>query len=58
MWCKIDTNDSLKQMHERDDHAPNRFRVIGTLSNMKEFSDSFNCSAESKMNPKKKCVLW
>ncbi|XP_028406854.1 neprilysin-4-like [Dendronephthya gigantea] len=41
-----------------DDHAPAKFRVNGALSNMPEFSKTFNCPANSKMNPKTKCDVW
>ena len=34
------------------------FRIIGSLSNMEEFSEAFKCSAGRRMNPKKKCKLW
>ncbi|EDO49684.1 predicted protein, partial [Nematostella vectensis] len=41
-----------------DIHSPPKFRVIGTLSNMEEFSDAFKCPPGSPMNPKKKCEVW
>jgi hypothetical protein len=41
-----------------DVHSPPRDRVIKPLSNMKEFSDAWGCTADSPMNPQDKCVLW
>lgn len=41
-----------------NEHAPNRFRVIGSFSNMQQFSSDFNCLAGSKMNPIDKCKIW
>ncbi|XP_074634460.1 endothelin-converting enzyme homolog isoform X1 [Acropora palmata] len=41
-----------------DVHALTKYRVIGTLSNLQEFSDVFNCTVGSYMNPKKKCEVW
>jgi predicted metalloendopeptidase len=34
------------------------FRVNGALSNMPEFSQTFNCPVNSKMNSKVKCDVW
>lgn len=39
-------------------HPPSEFRIIGMLSNMKEFSDDFKCQEGTIMNPKTKCSLW
>lgn len=43
---------------KEDDHAPAKFRVIGTLANMREFSETFKCPLGSKMNPETKCDVW
>lgn len=39
-------------------HAPSKFRVIGTLSNFEAFSEAFECSKDSRMNPPTKCEVW
>ena len=41
-----------------DVHSPSRYRVIGTLSNIEEFSKAWQCPVGSPMNPTEKCVLW
>lgn len=58
MWCMTETDYYLKEMHVKNNYSPGRYRVIGPLSNMKEFADAFNCPADSKMNPIDKCTLW
>lgn len=58
MWCGNSTRGALKSRVVDGVHSPSRFRVIGTLSNSKEFADAWGCPAGSPMNPDKKCVLW
>ncbi|XP_043462029.1 endothelin-converting enzyme 1-like isoform X2 [Leptopilina heterotoma] len=41
-----------------EDHAPSMARAVGTLKNMKEFADAFNCRKGQHMNPIHKCDFW
>lgn len=58
MWCGHSTPGALKSKLVEGVHSPNRFRVVGTLSNSKEFSEAWNCPKGSPMNPQEKCILW
>lgn len=58
MWCGHSTPGALKSKLVEGVHSPNRFRVVGTLSNSKEFSEAWNCPKGSPMNPDEKCILW
>nr|XP_006125516.2 endothelin-converting enzyme 1 isoform X1 [Pelodiscus sinensis] len=58
VWCSVRTPESSHEGLITDPHSPSRFRVIGTISNSKEFSEHFRCPPGSPMNPQKKCEVW
>ncbi|KAI8121604.1 Endothelin-converting enzyme like protein [Lucilia cuprina] len=58
VWCSTDTDETTVLQLEKDTHSPSRLRVAGTLSNMPEFAEVFQCKIGSKMNPEKKCEVW
>ena len=57
-WCTKERTELIKHIIITDEHMPEEFRIIGTLSNMPEFSKDFNCPAGSRMNPIEKCTVW
>ncbi|EZA60937.1 Neprilysin-1 [Ooceraea biroi] len=57
VWCESYTTASLKWLLD-DTHSPPHVRLRAVLKNSKEFSATWNCPAESNMNPSKKCHLW
>ncbi|XP_076238812.1 M13 family metallopeptidase neprilysin 2 isoform X2 [Calliopsis andreniformis] len=57
-WCSKHRPEAMKLRITIDFHSPGKFRVLGPLSNMEEFSKDFNCPVGSKMNPEKKCSVW
>lgn len=58
VWCSAMTKESTKMQIEKDDHTVAKYRVIGPIANLKEFSDEFHCPIGSKMNPTHKCEVW
>ena len=57
-FCSYTTPEGMKRQLTEEDHPPAKFRVIGTLSNMDEFSEAYGCPENSPMNPAKKCRVW
>ncbi|XP_057330724.1 neprilysin-2-like [Microplitis mediator] len=57
-WCTVQRPGATKIQLIGDSHSPAEFRIVGSLSNMKEFSDDFKCPLDSPMNPKNKCAVW
>lgn len=58
VWCSVRTPESTHEGLITDPHSPSRFRVIGSVSNSKEFSEHFLCPPGSPMNPRHKCEVW
>lgn len=57
-WCSKYRPEAMKVRITTGYHSPGKFRVIGPLSNMEDFSRDFNCPLGAKMNPVKKCTVW
>ncbi|XP_045154875.1 endothelin-converting enzyme 1 [Echinops telfairi] len=58
VWCSVRTPESSHEGLITDPHSPSRFRVIGSVSNSREFSEHFHCPPGSPMNPQHKCEVW
>uniref|UniRef100_A0A224X8D3 Putative Neprilysin 1 n=1 Tax=Megacormus gertschi TaxID=1843536 RepID=A0A224X8D3_9SCOR len=58
VWCANLKPDYLESIIQYNAHNPPRYRVQIPLSNTEEFSQAFNCPANSIMNPEHKCVVW
>ncbi|CAI5775996.1 endothelin-converting enzyme 2 [Podarcis lilfordi] len=58
VWCSVRTPESSHEGLVTDPHSPDKFRVIGTLSNSRDFVEHFGCPVGSLMNPGKHCEVW
>ena len=59
MWCEVTTPQyEKKQKKTRNPHSPAKLRVIGSVSNTKDFAKVFNCPEGKPMNPTNKCSIW
>nr|WBW70058.1 venom protein [Lampona murina] len=58
VWCGKYRPKALKTTIIESRHSPFKFRVIGPMSNLEEFSRDFNCSPDSPMNREEKCQVW
>jgi putative endopeptidase len=50
--------ETQRLMVQSDPHATGQYRVIGTVSNLREFRDAFSCPADAKMVRKNACEIW
>src|ERR1041384_5899312 len=44
-WRRNTRPEALRLMLQTDPHSPPRFRVLGTIANLPEFAQAFNCQA-------------
>lgn len=58
IWCTHFNNVAWNFTVNKAVHSPPIYRVIGSLSNMKEFSEAFKCNQGNKMYSDKKCSIW
>ncbi|XP_045472319.1 neprilysin-2-like isoform X1 [Harmonia axyridis] len=58
IWCSKYRKEDLRQIVVTDEHSPDKFRVIGPMSNMQYFAKDFDCKVGSVMNPVHKCNVW
>ncbi|KAK7882807.1 hypothetical protein WMY93_028981 [Mugilogobius chulae] len=57
-WCMKRRSQSIYLQLLTDKHAPEHYRVIGSVSQFNEFSRVFHCPKGSPMNPPEKCSVW
>jgi len=60
VWRKNSRPEALRLQVKTDPHSPGNFRVLGPLSNMKEFEDAFGCSAgdTAVRPPTERAKIW
>ncbi|XP_022784781.1 endothelin-converting enzyme homolog [Stylophora pistillata] len=58
IWCLKSRPSAVERLVTFSSHSPEKFRVIGSLSNFDEFAKAYKCPKGSQMNPEKKCSVW
>ncbi|NWR25591.1 ECEL1 protein, partial [Emberiza fucata] len=57
-WCIKRRSQSIYLQVLTDKHAPEHYRVLGSVSQFEEFGRVFHCPRNSPMNPVHKCSVW
>lgn len=58
IWCgSMRPEDALTKIRSSV-HSPGSIRVLGPLSNSKDFAEAYQCELGSPMNPTEKCSVW
>ncbi len=58
VWRSMATEGYIRQLAATDPHPFDKYRVIGTLSNMPEFRHAFACAATDAMVRPNRCQIW
>ncbi|XP_053676646.1 neprilysin-1-like [Anopheles nili] len=58
IWCgSMRPEDALTKIRSSV-HSPGIIRVVGPLSNSRDFAEAYRCPLGSPMNPVSKCSVW
>ncbi|GAA5991957.1 hypothetical protein JCM11641_002023 [Rhodosporidiobolus odoratus] len=58
-WARKMTGEEAVRRIRTDPHSPTQYRVIGPLSNSKEFAEAWGCKAGTRMNRgEARCEMW
>ncbi|XP_060528055.1 neprilysin-1-like isoform X2 [Cylas formicarius] len=58
IWCgSMRPEDALTKVRSSV-HSPGPIRVLGPLSNSRDFAKAYKCTTGSPMNPTNKCSVW
>ncbi|HEU5061496.1 MAG TPA: M13 family metallopeptidase [Kofleriaceae bacterium] len=57
-WCTLRREEETRRRIKVDPHAPPRFRVNGSLSNLPDFHRAFGCEVGRPMHPASTCEVW
>ncbi|OQV18718.1 Neprilysin-11 [Hypsibius exemplaris] len=57
-WCGSEREKTTRNLLLTASHSPKMFRVIGPLSSMPQFAESYQCPLGSRMNPELKAAVW
>jgi putative endopeptidase len=60
IWCAKSRDEATKRLVATNPHSFPKFRVVGPLTNMPEFSKAFGCKTGAKMRPaaENMCKVW
>ena len=58
VWCQNLSDEFTRMLAQVDPHAPGKWRVNGTVSNMPEFREAYHCKPNAAMVNQNACRVW